>query len=74
MLCVRCASDTRWMMSIPDLMRRLMRRSAAAPAAPKSLLLRMYPFDAKRTPDPNTVGLALVTVPSAANMSSRKRR
>jgi hypothetical protein len=122
MLRIQRATDTRWMMSIPDLMRRLMRGPDVAPAAPKSLvyalceeyrhfdlwaayhafrldpqernwrrlrrrnvpwqseqtveglLLRLYPFDAKRTPDPNTVGLALVTVPTAANMSSRKRR
>jgi len=56
--------------------RRLRRRNVPwqCEQTVEGLLLRMYPFDGKRTPDPNTVGLALVTVPSAANMSSRKRR
>src|SRR5690349_24361114 len=56
--------------------RRLRRRSVPwqCEQTVEGLLLRWYPFDAKRTPDPNTVGLALVTVPSAANMSSRRKR
>ena len=56
--------------------RRLRRRNVPwqSEQTVEGLLLRMYPFDAKRTPDPNTVGLALVTVRSAANMSSRRKR
>ena len=38
------------------------------------LVNRLYPWHGKRTPDPNTVGLALVTAPSAAAIPSRKKR
>jgi hypothetical protein len=40
----------------------------------EGLLQRLYPRDCKRTPDPTTVGLALVTAPSAAPASPRKKR
>lgn len=106
---------------IGDSIRRLVRRSAAAPAAPKSLIyvlceeyrhfdlwaayhafrlnpqartwrrLRhrnvpwqseqtveglvncLCPWNGKRTPDANTVGLALVTAPSSSAPSRKKR-
>jgi len=37
------------------------------------LLHRLYPWNGKRTPDPTTVGLALVTASSTAARSKKKR-
>jgi hypothetical protein len=54
--------------------RRLRRRNVPwqSQQTVEGLLHRLYPWNGKRTPDPNTVGLALVTASSAA--SSRKGR
>jgi hypothetical protein len=40
----------------------------------EGLLDRLYPWNGKRTPDPTTVGLALVTAPSAPAAPSKKKR
>jgi hypothetical protein len=40
----------------------------------EGLLHRLYPWDGRRTPDPNTVGLALVTASSACAVSPKKKR
>ncbi len=40
----------------------------------EGLLHRLCPWTGKRTPDPNTVGLALITAPSSSAAPSRKKR
>jgi hypothetical protein len=39
----------------------------------EGLVHRLHPLNGKRTPDPNTVGLALVTAASAAPSNKKKR-
>lgn len=39
----------------------------------EGLLNRLCPWNGKRTPDPNAVGLALITAPSSAAPSKKKR-
>ena len=54
---------------------RLRRRSVPwqSEQTVEGLLNRLYPWNGKGTPDPNTVGLALITVTSAAALSKKKR-
>ena len=40
----------------------------------EGLLMHLCPWNGKRTPDPNAVGLALVTAPSSVAASARKKR
>lgn len=40
----------------------------------EGLLQRLCPWHGKQTPDPSTVGLALVTVPSSSGGPIRKKR
>jgi hypothetical protein len=56
--------------------RRLRRRSVPwqSEQTVEGLLIRLCPWNGKRTPDPNAVGLALITAPSALASSSRKKR
>ena len=56
--------------------RRLRRRSVPwqSEQTVEGLLMRLCPWNGKRTPDPNAVGLALVTASSALAPSSRKKR
>ena len=56
--------------------RRLRRRSVPwqSEQTVEGLLMRLCPWNGKRTPDPNAVGLALVTAPSSMAASAKKRR
>ena len=56
--------------------RRLRRRSVPwqSEQTVEGLLMRLCPWNGKRTPDPNAVGLALVTAPSSVAASAKKRR
>jgi hypothetical protein len=56
--------------------RRLRRRSVPwqSEQTVEGLLMRLCPWNGKRTPDPNAVGLALVTAPSSLAPSARKKR
>ena len=56
--------------------RRLRRRSVPwqSEQTVEGLLMRLCPWNGKRTPDPNAVGLALVTAPSFIAATSKKRR
>jgi hypothetical protein len=56
--------------------RRLRRRSVPwqSEQTVEGLLLRLCPWNGKRTPDPNAVGLALVTAPSSMAASAKKKR
>jgi hypothetical protein len=40
----------------------------------EGLVNRLHPLNGKRTPDPNTVGLALITAASAPAAPARKTR
>jgi hypothetical protein len=56
--------------------RRLRRRNVAwqSEQTVEGLLQRLYPWNGKGTPDPTTVGLALVSVPAASGTLLRGRR
>jgi hypothetical protein len=56
--------------------RRLRRRSVPwqSEQTVEGLLMRLCPWNGKRTPDPNAVGLALVTAPSSMAASAKKKR
>lgn len=56
--------------------RRLRRRNVPwqSEQTVEGLLMRLCPWNGKRTPDPNAVGLALVTAPSSTAASAKKRR
>lgn len=56
--------------------RRLRRRSVPwqSEQTVEGLLMRLCPWNGKRTPDPNAVGLALVTAPSSLAPSAKKKR
>jgi hypothetical protein len=56
--------------------RRLRRRSVPwqSQQTVEGLLMRLCPWNGKRTPDPNAVGLALVTAPSSLAPSAKKKR
>ena len=56
--------------------RRLRRRSVPwqSEQTVEGLLMRLCPWNGKRTPDPNAVGLALVTAPSLLTPSAKKKR
>ena len=56
--------------------RRLRRRSVPwqSEQTVEGLLYRLYPWNGKRTPDPTTVGLALVSTSSPSAAPSRKQR
>lgn len=55
---------------------RLRRRNVPWQSAQtvEGLLQHLCPLNSKRTPDPNTVGLALVTAPSFSASRSKKKR
>lgn len=56
--------------------RRLRRRNVPwqSEQTVEGLLMRLCPWNGKRTPDPNAVGLALVTAPSTVAPSAKKKR